>query len=471
MGTASKLFNGSGEQTLIKRITPTQDQRDFLQLQWNDLADHLKSTLGARHGYTISTWLQGSYKYGTLIKPVHLSEEYDVDVGVYFEWGDKEDNEPTAKQLRDWVQDELIIYEHNCAELTTVEIPPKERCSRAAYKRQFHIDTPVYQLNPETDKRRLACLSDKWEDSDPKVIYKWFRDAVNGDDRNQLRRLIRYLKAWAAVSFDEAINSRPSSIFLTVSGTEAYQELSTEREIGITDDDALIALIKKLQVRFTRAREVWNPCDRNEDLNRISEDSWQGFLSHLATLLDIAERAEDAADEVSAALTWSEAFSFLMPLPEADQVEIFDESSGRAIMLLPEIDIKVYAQNPKKFLARHRNEVPEVTEGCKLVFTIENPHVIPDFATVEWTVRNEGIEADLRSDLGHRKVGMRLLSAGERTAAYVGRHFMDCIVRVNGQVYAVRRVPVTVRDVQRVMRNPPRPAYTKIRSSIRKRRR
>jgi hypothetical protein len=47
---------------------------------------------------------------------------------------------------------------------------------------------------------------------------------------------------------------------------------------------------------------------------------------------------------------------------------------------------------------------------------------------------------------------------------------MDCVVRLNGQVYAVRRVPVTIRDVQHVARNPPRPPYTKLRSLFRRRR-
>ncbi|WP_425473120.1 cyclic GMP-AMP synthase DncV-like nucleotidyltransferase [Zoogloea oleivorans] len=30
----------------------------------------------------MSTWLQGPYKYGTLIKPVHPGKEYDVDLGI-----------------------------------------------------------------------------------------------------------------------------------------------------------------------------------------------------------------------------------------------------------------------------------------------------------------------------------------------------------------------------------------------------
>lgn len=469
MGEASRLFNGAVDQTLISRVTPTPEQREFLQDQWNALADHVRTTLGRRHGYTISTWLQGSYKYATLIKPVHPGEEYDVDVGVYFQWDGEEDIEPTPKQLRDWVQAELVAYEQVCADLIKVEIPPMERCSRASYVRQFHIDTPVYHLNAATDARRLACLSDKWEQSDPKAIYKWFKDAVGGDDRDQLRRLVRYLKAWAAVSFDDAADSRPTSIFLTVLATEAYQGLWAQRLLSMDDDDALIAIIKKVHNRLYEERKVINPIDDDEDLNRMTPDGWDGFLPRLTALRDVAERADDTEDEASAALIWSEAFSFLMPLPETDQIEVIEETSGRAIMLLPEIDIDVYSRNPKKFVGRHRNEVPGVAKDCDLVFTIVNAHVVPEFATVEWTVRNEGGEADARSDLGHRQMGMRKLSVEEHTA-YVGRHFMDCIIRMNGQAYAVRRIPVSIRDVQHVARNPLRPAYTKLRSLQRRRR-
>ncbi len=468
MGQASRLFNGNAEQTLIGRVTPTTEQREFLQEQWNDLAEHLKKAL-SKHGYTISTWLQGSYKYATLIKPVHLGEEYDVDVGVYFQWDNEADIEPTPKQLREWVQSELLEYAKTCDELKKVDVPAKERCSRASYVRQFHIDTPVYHLNPNSDVRRLACLSDKWEHSDPKKLYKWFKDAVSGEDRDQLRRLVRYLKAWAAVSFDDVSDSRPSSILLTVVATEAYQGLWPQRLLGLADDDALLAVIKKVHDRLFEDRKVENPVDEDEDLNRLSSEAWDGFLPRLTALQDVAERADDAEDEASAALIWAEAFSFLMPLPETDEVEIVDESSGRAVMQLPAIEVTVSSGNPARLVATHRNEVPGVAKDCLLTFTIINPHVVPEFATVEWTVRNEGQEADQQSDLGHRRVGMRLLSAEEHTA-YAGRHFMDCVVRLNGQVYAVRRVPVTIRDVQHVARNPPKPSYTKLRSFFRRRR-
>lgn len=176
------------------------------------------------------------------------------------------------------------------------------------------------------------------------------------------------------------------------------------------DDDALIAIIEALHDRLYDDRKVKNPIDDGEDLNRMTSEGWDGFLPRLTALRDVADRADNSEDEASAALIWSEAFSFLMPLPETDQVEVVEEASGRAVMQLPEIDITVHTRNPKVFVARFKNEVPSVAKDCDLTFTITNPHVVPEYATVEWTVRNEGGEAEARSDLGHRTMGMRMLS-------------------------------------------------------------
>lgn len=469
MGKASSLFNGSSDQTLIKRISPSPEQREFLQTQWNALADHLKVELYADYGYPISTWLQGSYKYGTLIRPVHLGEEYDVDVGIYFEWQNDGNVSPAATQLREWVQQELIRYKALAEDVKQIEEPPKERCSRAIYTKKFHIDTPVYHLEKSSDTRRLACLSGSWEHSDPKAIYKWFKNAVDQDDMDQLRRLIRYLKSWAAVEFRNSTKARPSSILLTVLVTNIFKDSLFSRLVGLDDEDALIMVIKDIHEQLFNDRRVENPVDSTEDLNRIPEEQWGTFLTSLQVLRDAAEKAEEAEDEASAALAWAEVFSFLMPLPEAQEVEIVEEISGRAVMQLPEIEVEVYSRNPKRFLAKYVNEVPNVAKDCDLVFKITNPQVVPEYATIEWTVRNDGEESDYLGDLGHRQIGIRMLQANEHTA-YSGRHHMDCIIRLNGQIYSVRRVSVSVRDVNYPPRNPPKPSYTKILSKLRRRR-
>lgn len=446
MGKASRLFNGTAEQTLSGRVTPTPDQREFLQTQWNTLADHLRPSL-AQHGYSISTWLQGSYKYGTLIKPVHYGEEYDVDLGIYFDWDPKEvDLTPTAPQLRQWVQNELLVYKAANADVKQILEPPKERCSRAVYSKRFHIDTPTYHLDSKRDKRHLATLSGKWEDSDPKALYKWFRNLVDESDREQLRRLIRYLKGWAAIAFDGAIQSRPSSILLTVVAAQIYKGMWFERLGGMDDEVALIAVIKAMHKQLNDDRDVWNPVDQAESLNRIPEDAWGAFLTRLAVLRDSAESAEAAEDEAGAALAWSESFSYLMPLPEAHEVEVSDSGGGTALMQIPEVQIEVAADwSFKDILQTYRNEVPTVQKGRCLRFKILNPQIIPSMALIEWTVRNDGSDAEFLGDLGHAQGGIGILSVDEHTA-YAGKQYMDLVVRCNGSVYAARRVPVHIED-------------------------
>jgi len=467
MGHAAALFNGAREQTLQKRVTPSAEQREFLQTQWNALADHLKSALTEKYGYTVSTWLQGSYKYGTLLRPVHLKDEYDVDVGIYFEWDDDGNAAPSPLQLRDWVQRELVAYKRLCANVQKVEEPAKARCSRAVYERQFHIDTPVYHLERRRDRRKLACLSGEWEESDPKAFYKWFKGAVSDSEREQVRRLIRYLKGWAVVAFESAPAARPSSVLLTVLVTDAFNaQWST---LLVTPDDELLTwIIKKIHDRLWRNKVVPNPVDKRENLNRISDDEWDVFMSRLQTLRDAAEHAEDASDESSAALAWSEAFSYLMPLPLAESVQVLDASTERALLQVPDILIDVLRQSDGQSVATHQNEVPSVAKGRKLKFRIRNPALIPEFASVEWTVRNEGDESDSIGDLGHRKVGIRLTDNEEHTA-YAGLHYVDCIVRIHGQVYAMRRVPVNVLDLGSPPRNPKKPSYVRITSKLRRR--
>lgn len=267
---------------------------------------------------------------------------------------------------------------------------------------------------------------------------------VGKDNREQLRRIIRYLKGWAAVAFEDLPDSRPSSIFLTVIAAEAFNELWGSNELAIADDDALIAIVGKIFTRLSNGREVPNPVDPdNEDLNRISEDSWDEFLTTLAALNEAAQLADTVEDEISAAFAWESAFSFLMPLPEAEEIEVVDEGSARALMQVPDIDINIYEREGGKLLATYRNEVQSVPKDRWLVFTIANQQIVPGYADISWTVRNDGEEADNLGDLGHFRRGINMFSTGRGTA-YIGKHYMDCIIRVNGAVYAVRRVPVHI---------------------------
>lgn len=179
MGIAADLFfsNDTARETLHRRITPTDDQQADQQERWKHLAEFLKSKLKEVTGHSMQTWLQGSYKFKTQIRPWTKDAQFDIDLGLYFEWkGEPEDGEYEPEDLKEMVQSALKEYlEDEENDATSVE-DPKERCNRISFEPDFHIDVPCYHLDAGRDARSLATQALGWEDSDPKAIYVWFKD-------------------------------------------------------------------------------------------------------------------------------------------------------------------------------------------------------------------------------------------------------------------------------------------------------
>lgn len=255
MSTAARLFHSKSDQTLYDRITPSTDQFATQQARWNDLADFLKSRMKDDTGYPISTWLQGSYKFDTQIRPLTTGAQFDIDLGLYFEWaGSDDDGDYDPEGFKELIQNALLDYaddEDNDA--SRVE-EPKERCCRIAFNPDFHIDVPCYHLDRTKDRRALATESKGWEASDPKAIYVWFKDLHDDKTiRAQLRRLVCYFKMWAALKIEDEA-SRPSSITLTVLVAEALSEIDLSETSD--DDDVLEGIITIIADRLDDDTEV-----------------------------------------------------------------------------------------------------------------------------------------------------------------------------------------------------------------------
>jgi Cyclic GMP-AMP synthase DncV-like, nucleotidyltransferase domain len=102
MGIAASLFysTSDAENCLDWRVRPSDEQYDSQKERWNDLADHLRADLAERSGYSIGSWLQGSYKFGTQVRPAASSQEFDIDLGIYFQWsGTPDDGRHSALDL------------------------------------------------------------------------------------------------------------------------------------------------------------------------------------------------------------------------------------------------------------------------------------------------------------------------------------------------------------------------------------
>jgi hypothetical protein len=465
MGAAAGLFfsTDAEQETLNKRVRPSDDQLERLRERKDDLVAHLKRDLPLRCGVAVSTWLQGSYKLHTLIRPLS-KQDYDVDVGVYFEWGHSSDVKLMPSELRDELQQSLLDFATNDEHVKKVEDPAKDRCSRAYYEKHLHIDLPGYHYSTNTGETRLATLAGAWEVSDPEKMVDWFQDRLDGDERAQARRVVRYLKAWAALRFEDDRDAQPSSLMLTVLAADAFADVVQGLNVG--DDEALQIVVEEVFDRLTASSVVENPVESDQDrnLNRLSDDEFARFMDALERLRDIARDAAQADNEPDAAAIWTEAFDYLLPLPDVTGMAEADTARGSMVLVTaPSVRVAVSAERggtPRQVFTN--GQVDLAYRGEWLRFSVTNRHMLPMRAEVRWVVRNVGQDAYDENDLGHSELDDGTFH--DEYAEYHGRHFMDCEVRVNGRLYALTRIPVAITRTQMPLRHPPRrPAYTRLR--------
>jgi hypothetical protein len=446
-------------QTLDRRIRPTDEQFEDQRLRWNALAEHLLEDLKRQSGYEISSWLQGSYKFGTQIRPASKDHEFDIDLGVYFVWsGEPDDGSIDPQELKQMVQGSLESYANDTEnEVRKVAVPAKAKCSRIHFDGNFHIDVPGYHLDRDRDARSLATASNGWENSDPKAIYLWFKNRFDENDRAVVRRLLRYFKMWSVLSLSE--DKRPSSILLTVLVADAFEQVDQSDADG--DDELFRQIASAIQKRLTEDPTVPNPINNEENLNKLSADNQDLFDGVLADLLSCADRALDAGTAVEAAEIWSEAFAHFFPIPtDGMLVEGHMAKAVATVAFVPEVSIRAIPKNSPHRVFTGLNGIGPIPRGCDIEFRLDNAGQVPFGSEVRWTVRNEGGEAEQTNDMGHR--AGRGFTAKE-TSAYNGRHFMDVSVHFGGHLVGFRRLPVSIQGPPIPPRNRPRPSYVSLR--------
>lgn len=445
MGIAASLFFSTynPEHTLDWRIRPSEEQFDAQEARWNHLAEYLLTELAQDSACSMRSWLQGSYKFGTQVRPARPGQEFDIDLGVYFQWpGQPHDGAHSPVDLKDMVQACLLSYAANSDNDATSVAPPKPRCARIHFAGDFHIDVPGYHLDASRDARALATAYDEWEASDPKAIYQWWTRTVDEAARPRARRMVRYLKMWAALNFEDG--GRPSSILLTVLAGEAYVRLDLDSLRG--DDEVFQALIASVLARLQRSYVVPNPADRSEDLNRLNKEGNEALVEQLYSLLGCCGRALTALNSAESAEIWSEAFAHFFPIPGDEEVlEEIAKSSSRALVAQtfePQVSVRAVTDGLLRQSYSGQNGIGPIPKDCTVTFALANAHALPAGAVVSWTVRNEGDEAEFVNDLGH------LAGYGEsvsRHSAYNGLHHMDVSVKLNGRLIGRRRIPVNIR--------------------------
>lgn len=458
MGTCASLFHSTDvdAQTLHRRVRPSDQQYEAQKAEWNSLRDFIVEGLKEDTGLAINSWLQGSYKFGTQIRPSKKGEQFDIDLGIYAGWAGKCTEGPIGpRELKEKVHSLLQVYASEADDGRCEVMEPKERCNRIQIGDDFHIDTPCYHLDQAQDARNLATQSDEWEASDPKAIYLWWRDSFPEEFRPRARRIVQYFKMWAALTFEDG--SRPSSVMLTVLVGQAMHSIDAD---GLSGDDEWFAAVVSHLSDEVELGCVPNPVDKGENLNRLSADQTNAIKSALSVLAEISNRALNADNKWVASEIWSEAFQQFFPIPDEPVIK---ENAGAIVQFNfdPQVSVRAVPRGSGTAGITGVNRIGPIPRNCEIYFELSNSDALPPNSKVKWTVRNQGADAEDENDLGHAAgFGYK----AQESSAYIGTHYMDVSVWQYGSLIGRRRVPVEISGHKMPPRNAPKPNWVKFRS-------
>lgn len=248
---------------------------------------------------------QGSYATHTIINPI--DGEYDIDDGVYLQNLSKTDNSnwPTVETVHKWIVDAVVGH--------TGHSPiDKRTCVRVVYAGQYHVDLPIYaELNGENLHAEKGQQG--WHKSEPKAIITWFQDAVKKDSE-QLRRIVRYFKAWADYASKDG--KLPGGFVFTVLVVGKF--LSHDR-----DDVCFGKLVKAIHSKIMSSLYVLNPVDSSEDLlARYTKDQKKRLIDTLSRLQKVAAKALSTDSKLEACKAWRTEFGSRWP--DCDAIEKSD---------------------------------------------------------------------------------------------------------------------------------------------------
>ena len=189
---------------------------------------------------------QGSYGMHIGVEPI--DKEYDIDVGLKFEVS-KNDYEPM--DLKKLIFESLENHTEYGAKI-------KKSCVTVTYKKNgeaaYHVDLVTYVYEDVDNKesqifiaKGIESIEDsiRWEMADPVGLIDYINNgAEKGKERDQLRRVIRYIKRWKNNKFSCIGNSEPPSIGITLIAVDAF--------LYYEDDDleALIKVVKAIREKF-----------------------------------------------------------------------------------------------------------------------------------------------------------------------------------------------------------------------------
>lgn len=439
-------------------------------LKYEDIGDWLAQEASPLHRYDPEVYPQGSFRLGTVVRPLAADGAYDIDLVCHLSIAKKSVTQEELKRL--------VGYRLRQREDLRRVLEERRRCWSLDYPGQFHMDVLPAIPNEERPPTGIL-LTDRdlrnWQLSNPKLYGEWFFDRMRSvfeerrlalakalkaeveevpewRVRTPLQRVVQLLKRHRDVYFAEDDDAKPVSIIITTLAAHAYQG-----ERGIYD--AVHRVLSDTHIFIENRNGRWwveNPAEPGENF----ADRWNEHPERRETFLNWLRRAKDDFDAIASSRTEMTAKEIMgRVFRQADASKpariqngvpaLADVSHCRQppwperIVGKATLTAGVYGRQHGRKQLWNLTQRP-VPKGVWLRFRTRT-NIRPPY-DVAWQVVNSGVEAaeakELRGDFDGSEgdtVGVRWEST-----AYTGTHWVEAFV-IKDDVCVARTGPRYVR--------------------------
>lgn len=397
---------------------------------------------------------QGSFMMNTIIEP--LDKEFDIDDGIYFQV-EAEPNQKVSTFHR-WVCEAVDGH-------TNQDSIDKQTCVRVIYANSYHIDLPIYYI-VEGQAPRLAHKGEDWIESDPREFLRWFNNQI--DEAGQLKRIVRYLKAWS----DYRKGDLPSGLIFSIL---AVDNISFDERDDVAFYETLANIKNSLDSEFSCYRPT---VPEDEDLlENYSKTNKDYLLDMLDSFIQDADKAvSDAADLEDASKLWRRHFGknrFPLHINQSDSSSSLHEFYTEP-NLRDDSDIFPKYRNTEDFIENYHSVYIQydLTIRCKvsqdgfmprlldemlrrkfpllrnrdLEFYIHN-HSVPKPFSVKWKICNVGSEAIRRNQTRGQILDDDGRCRRIEHSDFRGAHFVECYIIKNNVCVARAKADVPITSI------------------------
>lgn len=273
---------------------------------------------------------QGSYAMHTGIKPLHMADDYDIDVGLIFDLN--------AEDYKEYMDDPVALKKRvkKALDHPKRDVKIRQPCITVQYVKngdnEYHVDLAIYRDSENGSghhdlargKENSGDDFREWEENDPKGLIDKINNRFSVDmkeERAQMRRCIRYLKRWRDKQFS---SGAPISISLTCAAYHWFSpclEVVPGKNPVPNDQAALKDLVSSIRSRKVGSRiAVSLPVHPYSDLlGGMTDPQMETFIRKLEDLETALQNSIDLSCPHEAAKKLQKQFGDEFEVPPKEK--------------------------------------------------------------------------------------------------------------------------------------------------------